>query len=245
MPQATRVSTGGGAIYSALCDVTVKGSVIANNSAIRGNGGAVLTTSAGSLRVQGNTVFTSNSAFASGGAIACDECQIIRLNGSTFENNVAGTHGGSVSLVNPMSTRVKISSGSVFRSNTAEDGDGGAVYVAHSSVAEGGDVREAPHCGNSTEYVFGRKSRDGRLGGAIFAIGTKIAFGVGSDRWVIELRGAGDAYCGAASPIQSLHCGSSAHQNMDRMCFPATARLTETTSQRSPCLLDRSLMRTC
>ena len=93
---------------------------------------------------------------------------------------MAGTHGGAVSLVNPMSTRATGSSGNVFRCNSAENGDGGAVYVAHASATEGGEWR-IDALWNSTADIFDGNIATAGSGGAIFAIGTKIAFGVGSN----------------------------------------------------------------
>ena len=124
-------------------------------------------------------MFKGNHASGSGGALSCDHCVSILLNGSTlFEKNVAGVHGGAIRVLNPAS-KITRSLGSVFQSNTAKDGDGGAVYVVQASVAEGSADRTSRGEWTSADKFDSNVAVEGS-GGSIYAIGTLIVFKNGS-----------------------------------------------------------------
>ena len=79
---------------------------------------------------------------------------------------MAHRHGGAIGLLSPISVTAR-SSGSVFRGNKAETGDGGAVYVVHNGVVE--------RSWNSTAGDrYERNAATEGSGGAFAALGAKI-----------------------------------------------------------------------
>ena len=165
---------GGGAISSVFCHVKLDGVSLEHNTAScrtsgGGGGGAVYLGINSKLETSKNCNFSNNRALSagSGGAVLCDACHSVNLsNGTVFENNVADLHGGAVSLRSPGS-KATLSSGSIFRGNTARKGEGGAVHVLDDTANDS--------MWNSTngDRFEGNVASEGS-GGAFFALGTKI-----------------------------------------------------------------------
>lgn len=115
----------GGAIFT-TDDVTIANGTFDKNMATDGMGGAIYTKT-GTVTVNGGSfgVKTANTA-AEGGAIYAKEAQI---KGGTFKDNTGtGTGGGAV-----YADTVILTGTPQFESNTAPNGDGGAVYVANAT----------------------------------------------------------------------------------------------------------------
>ena len=72
---------GGGAIAAVLCDITLHGAILEENSATSGDGGALLLSGqASSLSGLHGSVLRNNRALqGSGGAVACDGCKSVDL----------------------------------------------------------------------------------------------------------------------------------------------------------------------
>jgi predicted outer membrane repeat protein len=169
----SRNSEGGGGLAAAFCDVRLEGVSFTNNVAIYGNGGAALLGNGVEFMAIKNAVFKNNRASDSGGALACTECESVLLAGGTrFEGNEAHVNGGAISIVKPGSPDPTSSSGSVFRSNTAETGNGGAVYIVH-------DTEENGEWQSYADDVFEENTALEGSGGAFFAMGTKALFAEG------------------------------------------------------------------
>ena len=121
-----KVNCDGGAVYGDD-EVTISDSSFDKNEATgktsaKSFGGAVHSEGLATLK---NSNFTNNAAYkkgSRGGAVYADE--EIRINGCYFESNEAHD-GGAVYT----STIKKTVSHSIFISNDATDGDGGAVYI--------------------------------------------------------------------------------------------------------------------
>ena len=161
----------GGAIDATLCTIVLENTMFAENTAAAGagaHGGAVHLGVSSALVAKASTTFIGNAAVgsgASGGAIACDRCQSVTLeDGTLLSSNVATLNGGAVSVVNSVS-RLTLSSESLFRGNTAELGDGGAVYCADGN---------GKGFWNSTGDTFESNIAERGSGGAIAAMGTRV-----------------------------------------------------------------------
>ena len=167
-------SEGGGGLAAAFCDVILEGALFTNNSAAHGNGGAALLGNGVEFTANEGAVFKNNRASDSGGALACAECKSVLLAGGTrFEGNEAHVNGGAISIVKPGSSDPTNSSGSVFRSNTAETGNGGAVYIVQGT-------EETGTWQSSAKDVFEENTALEGSGGAFFAVGTKALFAEGA-----------------------------------------------------------------
>jgi predicted outer membrane repeat protein len=92
-----------------------------NGNATAAEGGSIYV-NAGTLELSNSTVSSNYSAY-NGGAIACVlDCEDLLVTDSRFESNSSDIDGGAVSSVAPTTIE-----SSMFRSNSASTGNGGAV----------------------------------------------------------------------------------------------------------------------
>ena len=190
---------GGGAMYAN--DFT---SIIISSGEFKGNegkdsGGAIYASNgyaSKKLIISGGS-FLSNKAYGSGGAIYLADKTVTEISGSStnFTGNEANTKnssssGGGVAYV-PTNTKLTISGGS-FTSNSANEGRGGALYIAGGTVImTGGNIGST----GSPNTVTGTTG----LGGAIYQLGSFTMSGdcyinIGSDQ-------SNDVYVTSGNPI--------------------------------------------
>lgn len=146
-------------------------STLNNNRALL-DGGAVYATLGASVVVRNGTSFKANRAGNNGGAVACVSCRSIELRKSArFLQNIAGQNGGAVFLQNPLA-HATASSSSIFNSNTAIEGGGGAVHVEDDLLLLPLPPSSAfPTWNSSNDTFVGNRATKG---GAVAAIGTKV-----------------------------------------------------------------------
>ncbi len=158
-------SGGGGAIslYEATT-VTITGGSISSNEVDPGYSGGGLYfigDNAGSLTIDGTT-FASNQA-GSGGAFYVESVNKVTITGATFQlNNANGTfpsgYGGAGEIQDVAADGVVIEEGTLFDENTADEGDGGALFL---SEVDGPLV--------ITDSTFQNNEATNRYGGAILS----------------------------------------------------------------------------
>jgi hypothetical protein len=127
----------GGGVLAVFCQPTIRGNIIAGNSA--GYGGGILT--AGSLwspRIEGNTI-RNNRAATNGGGIGVESSGVIESNLIEGNSNDAGD-GGGIWVYNPGYVVDVVFRGNRIIGNEAADHGGGiyavvTVPAAHSEIA--------------------------------------------------------------------------------------------------------------
>ena len=133
----------GGAIDSDGGNLTIDGGSFSGNTATE-NGGAVYVSQ--DLLTVENVTFTSNSSDEDGGAIYGDDDAVLHLTEAVFTLNSASSDGGAVRGVGVVDK-------SEFTSNTAANGEGGAIYSEGSKkTASSGSSAPAP-TGDDTPVV--------------------------------------------------------------------------------------------
>ena len=186
----------GGALYAEQADIELDG-VLAQDNRCSGDGGAVAVVSgeltirdsvfsgniseddAGAVYVLSGTLSDEGSRYINnvgtrGGAIL-SESSNIRLVGNLFEENIASTNGGALTIVGGSGMHIE---GNTFWLNRATDGTGGAVdmtdvlvpsgvfrnnWVADNLAAdEGGGVRIG---GSNTGFMFVNNTLHGNQSG--------------------------------------------------------------------------------
>lgn len=122
----------GGAVYLAQGSVSAKASTIQNNHSSQ-NGGAYYV-SGGSVTITGTAKISSNTAEMKGGALYVDG-GTISLVANTINNNSAA-EGGAIYVKSNDKTKGFTANGSTtMAGNSAEEGNGGAVYVEGGSIS--------------------------------------------------------------------------------------------------------------
>ena len=157
--QDSTADDSGGGLHSNICAIEMSGTTITNAVSKNGDGGAVWLSSGSTLKVTDGTKFESNKALkGSGGALSCQNCNLMDFSGGTvFQNNVAKEKGGAIEVTSPKNPVQ--SQNSVFKSNTAQNGNGGAVDSYHGTWTSTGDLFKWNTAGGS--------------GGAISSTGSK------------------------------------------------------------------------
>eukprot|EP00301_Raphidiophrys_heterophryoidea_P006495 c12618_g1_i1.p1 GENE.c12618_g1_i1~~c12618_g1_i1.p1 ORF type:complete len:2339 (-),score=583.56 c12618_g1_i1:437-7453(-) len=117
---------GGGAVYHTTHQINFTRCVFDGNSAIDGEGGALLASDGHAAVV--NSIFSSNSAH-DGGA-AASESSLLEITACNFVSNRAQDNGGAVLLTKAHDS---ILSSCTFTNNNASTGDGGALSVDSSN----------------------------------------------------------------------------------------------------------------
>lgn len=122
----------GGAVYLAQGSVSAIASTIQNNYSSQ-NGGAYYV-SGGSVKITGTAKISSNTAEMKGGALYVDG-GTISLVANTINNNSAAA-GGAIYVKSNDKTKGFTANGSTtMEGNSAEKGNGGAVYVEGGSIS--------------------------------------------------------------------------------------------------------------
>ena len=164
----------GGAVYAFPATIDISDSILKNNKANNGNGGA-LYVSGGSITVHdkageaaAGTLFKDNTSTAYGGAIYAQESSDIILGaGTLFDGNSAALGGavfGNTTHIDLYQTG--------FTNNKATNGSGGAIYVLDGSIAlPNGSEKEA-----ASGTVFTDNSASS-YGGAIYAKNSPVSLG--------------------------------------------------------------------
>ncbi|MBR2695032.1 MAG: right-handed parallel beta-helix repeat-containing protein, partial [Thermoguttaceae bacterium] len=136
----------GGAIFDySSSELTLTGCTFTENLAVEGDGGAVSSRtvtvtdstftgnsagSGGAIRTYGATTvtdstFTENAAqYGDGGAIFTGENSTATVSDSTFTGNTSNNAGGAIAVHGDLTVNT-----SVLTGNSAQNGDGGAIYV--------------------------------------------------------------------------------------------------------------------
>ena len=169
---STSFGAGGAVHVSGLgARLVLDHSTLNNNQALL-DGGAVYATLGASVVVRNGTSFNANRAGNNGGAVACVSCRSIELRESAgFLQNTAGQNGGAVFLQNPLA-HATASWSSIFNSNTAIEGGGGAVHVEDDLLLLPlPPSRAFPTWNSSNDTFVGNRATKG---GAVAAIGTKV-----------------------------------------------------------------------
>ncbi|MBQ9161801.1 MAG: hypothetical protein IJX74_00855 [Clostridia bacterium] len=152
----------GGAIVVRSSYLTLDGVEITESIAAA-NGGAIYVSYQSNREINSkveikNSVLTSNTATSNGGAIYAtrrsaleDEWNILTITDTVFKSNSAGVNGGALSTLSKVGVYVE---NSEFTENTAtvdEDGQGGAWYLAGSTV----EINGATFSSNSANNAGG------------------------------------------------------------------------------------------
>jgi hypothetical protein len=166
---STSNNGGGGAVSARECRVEVDGAdFIDNQDASTFGGGAVYLGQQSILEANAASFQSNTATHGPGGALSCIACSGIKLTGGTsFVNNVAKKSGGAVMAENAPSLKgMMASSLSRFEGNTAQAGDGGAVYV--SSDLDGG----ISHWKSEGDF-FSKNVAESGSGGALAMVRTR------------------------------------------------------------------------
>lgn len=133
--------TAGGAVYS-YSHLYVDYSTFSDNSAVGGDGGAILAGTYGRNVIQRST-FTGNVAQSNGGGLFAQSSSVVVVN-STFTSNEADSSGGAVYVDNGGFINF-----STISANSASY-DGGGIYAASGRL----DVANSIVTDNSTDDVY-------------------------------------------------------------------------------------------
>jgi predicted outer membrane repeat protein len=171
----------GGAVFNQGATVTIKGSTFSSSS-VSEDGGAVFNSYNGQLQVS-NTTFSANSA-KHGGAIYSDQ-GTVNVNSTSFSNNSASAQAGAIQIWTGGTATINNSSfsgnransvgavynlnvmsiaNSTFSSNTATNGNGGAVgNKPYGSGLGKMDIVNSTFAGNSAQVSGGGITNEGSL----------------------------------------------------------------------------------
>lgn len=160
----TTVKGYGGAIYATGSNVTITDSKFESNNSVE-RGGAIYSAGGGTLTLIGTdetkAIFSTNSSTGhNGGAIAIGS-GTLNVTGYVFDGN-EGKYGGAIALNNNANITGTLKT-SIFTSNVATTGDGGAIYV--SSVKADGKQLAVEDC------KFEANTATNGRGGAIYIAG--------------------------------------------------------------------------
>eukprot|EP00854_Cymbomonas_tetramitiformis_P002230 gene2230-2945_t len=129
---ANRAGGRGGGIYAHGLIEAESDSLMSRNSATLGGGGVWLSGGSGAILAAGCTVEGNNAGSDQpGGGIYVGASGRLELNGASVVENLAGSGGG---LAVGDAGFVVVRNGSAVESNTARDGDGGAIYMQEDTM---------------------------------------------------------------------------------------------------------------
>jgi len=161
----------GGAAYVMFGDFTLNGDLTANNNTATSGWGGVIAAISGKVLVTGNATLNNNTAGGFGGAIYSLGMTTLGAMGgnSSLSGNMAGLYGGGIYSAQG----VTLNGGWTIANNTAQSGDGGALYSGGNvTVNAGGNVLFA----NNTAGGFGGAIYLDPQTVALNAIGGDITF---------------------------------------------------------------------
>ncbi len=167
-----KATTYGGAIYQSGSqyariylgtDGADKGHAVtfANNTS-KSNGGAIYAYTQSVIVSYGDVTFRGNNTGSSGGAVAA--YGTTNFNKTIFEENTAGSRGGSVYLAHAtdeLTTRISKITDSVFTNNSAKHGGAVAAYASNETLKNGANVNVI-----NCEFTQNKVTGDG---GALYA----------------------------------------------------------------------------